>query len=518
MVAAFRANLILRRLVLAVILCCVPCSGRSVESAPTFRWAASLQGSSGSYVEVLDLAIDQAGNTVMVGNFHNEGTSLAIGGITFTNHSFFLAKWNRTGNVLWAKTDGYEYTRWPAIALDDDGNTYVLCNPSVLGPEKVVSLAGTNISGTLALLKYDSNGKGLWARALSTSEPYILPFGITADSAGNTYSVVSFDQPVTIGETNLAGAIFDGALLKCDPDGQVLWVRTATGSSFWSMRAAAVDPSGNVYATGSFETAISFGATNLVSRGSSDLFLAKYSSNGELLWVRQSGGENHESSNRLAVDGAGNCLTEARFFQTASFGRIVLSNTVAKDYYAVVKYGPAGNVLWANQSSATADSWADLTVDGDGNCYFAGQTDSANLVVVKHNSAGNLVWTKVGAEAAPAVVRADSLGHCYIACRRPAQTVTFDAFTLTSTNSYDHIILAKLDTTTAPQLSAQLAGDSVRLSWSVLAEDYHLESNPDFTSSTLWTSNTASLVVTGLLNTVTLPRSAQNSFYRLKRP
>jgi hypothetical protein len=30
--------------------------------------------------------------------------------------------------------------------------------------------------------------------------------------------------------------------------------------------------------------------------------------------------------------------------------------------------------------------------------------------------------------------------------------------------------------------------------------------------------NTASLIVTGLLNTVTVPRSAQNSFYRLKRP
>jgi len=54
-----------------------------------------------------------------------------------------------------------------------------------------------------------------------------------------------------------------------------------------TLTKVAVDQAGNVYLSGSFQGTANFGATNLSSAGGTDAFLAKYSSNGQFLWVRQ---------------------------------------------------------------------------------------------------------------------------------------------------------------------------------------------------------------------------------------
>jgi hypothetical protein len=511
------ANPILRRLLTAAIVCLSPFSGSS-ETPPNFRWVSPIHGSDRSYVALWNpgLAVDNAGNSVMVGKFENRERTITIGGTTLTNSSLFLVKWDQTGQVVWLKADGSNYTERPVMGLDGANNLYVLCMPSWRSPEEVVSLAGTNVAGSIVLCKYDATGQALWARTLSTT--FLQPVAMSVDSVGNSHSLIVFDGQITIGETNLDGNFpQDYALVKCNPDGRVLWVRMVAGDSFREIYDLALDPSGHVYITGFFDSSISFGATNLVSQGGSDTFVAKYRPDGELLWVKQSGGTNNDSSYHVAADDAGNCIIAPRFYQTATFGNITLSNSVAKDYHAVVKYDPNGNVLWAHQPAGSRSSLPALATDRDKNCYFAGQTESTNLLIIKYNPAGDLLWSKVGPEVEPRVLRADSLGHCYLGSVPLTAAVNFDGFAVTTTNMWD-FILTKLDTTTAPQLSARLAGDAVCLSWSVLAEDYHLEFTPDLASPASWTSNTAPVVVTDVLKAVTVPKSAGTSFFRLKRP
>jgi hypothetical protein len=516
------ANPILRRLIAAAILCLSPFSGWS-ETPPNFRWVSPLIGSGDGGLEhwPWDLALDKAGNTVMIGTFHN-GSTLTIGGVTLSNTgAMFLIKSDRAGNVLWAKADGHRYTRNPSVGLDEAGNIYVLCTPSWADENQLVSLAGTNVAGSLVLAKYDSNGQGLWARALMSA--YTNPQRMAVDAVGNSYLLTEINGPVTIGETNVTAIEFSTALIKCNPEGHVLWVRLAANDTFfWQMPALAVDPTGNVYVTDGFQNGISFGLTNLVSRGHADIYVAKYSPDGDLLWVKQSGTENYDRSDHIAVDSAGNCIIAPRFFHTITFDGTTLSNSVAAYYSAIVKYDPNGNVLYAHQPLVTGFArgypYATLATDGNNNCYFSSLTESTNLLITKYTAAGTALWSKLGPAVEPRFLCADSLGHCYVATVVGKPTVTFDTFTVSAPTVGRDIILAKLDTTTAPPLTAQLAGDAFHLSWSILADDYHLESTPDLASPAFWTSNTASVVTADLLNTVTLPRSASNAFFRLKRP
>ena len=107
------------------------------------------------------------------------------------------------------------------------------------------------------------------------------------------------------------------------PSQTKLWLRqTSTPGSFdeqaWS---AAVDTSGNIYVAGT--TVGTF--PGQVSAGSSDGFLAKYDSSGNLVWVRQFGSTGFESPRDVAVDATGIYVTgytTAGLLGEAAFGEL----------------------------------------------------------------------------------------------------------------------------------------------------------------------------------------------------
>src|SRR5689334_3330645 len=88
-------------------------------------------------------------------------------------------------------------------------------------------------------------------------------------------------------------------LLKLSPDGAVLWTRSSTnsygGTGAMGIESVCADPAGNIYAGGYFTGQIDFGVTNFVTiQGDRDPFLAKYSPEGNLLWV-QAGAAKYDS-------------------------------------------------------------------------------------------------------------------------------------------------------------------------------------------------------------------------------
>ena len=86
----------------------------------------------------------------------------------------------------------------------------------------------------------------------------------------------------------------------------------------------AVDGSGNVYTTGTFQGTADFDpgadAFNLTSSGGIDIFVSKLDSNGGLVWAKTKGGTSFEGAFGIAVDGSGNVHTTGRFQRTMDFG------------------------------------------------------------------------------------------------------------------------------------------------------------------------------------------------------
>jgi hypothetical protein len=187
-----------------------------------------------------------------------------------------------------------------------------------------------------------------------------------------------------------------------------------------SGRSVATDAAGNVYVTGYFSGEVDFdpgpGTANVTSTGGQDVFVAKYSSPGSLVWVRGFGGTEADQAFGIAVDGGGSVYTTGYFYGTADFdpGAGTASLTSAGEYDVFVsKLDSAGNYLWARQVGGSGgDTARAIAVDGAASVYtvgyFQGTADfdpgagtgnltsagQEDMFVSKLDSAGNYVWAR----------------------------------------------------------------------------------------------------------------------------
>jgi hypothetical protein len=201
----------------------------------------------------------------------------------------------------------------------------------------------------------------------------------------------------------------DVFVAKFNPQGANVWVQTAGGGTMEG-RAIAVDEFGNAYITGSMQGNTTFGSTNLSPYTSTDAYLAKYTSEGVLQWVRQAWSPNAYAQGwALAVHGSnvlwvGSCpgkidlgttnlLNGVSIFlasYTLDGDLVTLRNAgygVASDpfvYDVVVQTN--GDYYIASDFKSTAFSVGDATVQKGG-----GYSDG---LVTKWNETGNLLWFK----------------------------------------------------------------------------------------------------------------------------
>jgi hypothetical protein len=187
--------------------------------------------------------------------------------------------------------------------LDDPGLIPFFSDPRLFvspGPAGSVYFA-TDVGLTVG--RFDGEGNLLFkTKLLTNGTAFIL--ARTTDPAGNLILGGYFNG--RLGETYGINAPL---LLKLSPEGAVLWSRSATngtgGVAIPGIQTVAADATGNIYAGGYFTGGIDFGVTNFVTiQGDSDPFLAKYSPEGDLLWV-QAGAAKYDSFSSLSVDAAG---------------------------------------------------------------------------------------------------------------------------------------------------------------------------------------------------------------------
>ena len=191
----------------------------------------------------------------------------------------------------------------------------------------------------------------LWAKRAGGS---LLDEGraTAVDASGNIYITGRFEGTAKFGGTTLTSAgQTDVFVAKYDSFGNVLWTGSAGGLGWDTGLGVAVDGAGNVYVTGDYSGAASFGDIMLTSAGLTDVFVAKYDSFGSILWVASAGGKEWDKGLCVAVDSTGSVCVAGRFEVTASFGGITLTGDFAGDAF-VAKYDGSGNILWAERPVA----------------------------------------------------------------------------------------------------------------------------------------------------------------------
>lgn len=301
------------------------------------------------------VAADAAGNIYVTGY---TGDALD-GNASAGSWDIFLMKFDANGNWLWTRQDGTaQEDEGHAVCVDRWGSVYI--TGYVKGNFHGITRVG---SSDIFISKYNSAGTRLWS-ALFGSTAVDEGFGIACDTNGNVF-VTGYCQESVEGNPWLGSG--DNVLAKYDTNGQRLWLRQWGTFNADTGHAVATDAEGSALVAG-----YSNGALYGTDHGGREIFLAKYSAAGDFVWGVQDGSTETDQAWGVTVDAAQN------IFLAGEAGGPLQGNTHAggPDIY-VAKYSPAGSLLWSAQlGTAGTDVASAVCVDTNGGVFVTGWSDA----------------------------------------------------------------------------------------------------------------------------------------------
>lgn len=182
-----------------------------------------------------------------------------------------------------------------------------------------------------------------------------------------------------------------------------------------------VDAAGNTYVMGYYTDSTdldpSGNVAKLISKGSYDIFIAKYNINGKFIWGKGIGGTDAEFGNGIGFDGTQNLYITGNFRGTVDFDpsvNIANLTSAGGDDIFIAKYDTNGNYSFSKRMGSSGNEFAQsIAVENGAGAnvyitgYFAGTVDfdpsvnTANIIsnvndafIGKYSAAGNYVWAK----------------------------------------------------------------------------------------------------------------------------
>ena len=326
---------------------------------------------------------------IVVGGY----TGGSIENINQGEFDMLLAKYSPAGELRWTRQLGTTGSEVISALTVDYANRIIVCGYTT---GSLAAHHKGDLDGIVA--KFSPSGKLLWIKQYALSTPaWDYPAGVAVDAANNIF-VVGYT------EGSLARASFgyrDYFLAKFSPEGRLLWRRQYGGPDLDAAYSVASDALGNIFISGFTRNSL-----DGVNQGASDAFVAKYSNDGDRLWIRQFGTSETEGVSGLATDSNGNVAIGGR--TSGSLGGAHRGKTDA----FVAKLSGDGALLWVRQLASRAfERLYDIAVDPKDNILAVGHTDgilgsneaappdrsddlysAEDAFIAKYNAAGDLLW------------------------------------------------------------------------------------------------------------------------------
>lgn len=322
---------------------------------------------------------------------------------------------------------------------------------------------------------------------------------VVQDKNGNTFIIGSFRGTVDfdpgIGVSEVSSSTKSGFLIKLTSDGIFSWVKTweqtvnsiafddadniyvvggsnhmyiykfaTTGNLVWEKKIPyfpneATDikiVNNKLYVVGAFANTISFTIGNtpqtLTSNNTSrDIFAMKADTSGNILWMKQMGGNDDDRA--LCVDNTtdGKLVIGGYYRGTADFdpGPGVYNLTsINVDEAFVTQIDTNGNFIWANGFIGNGGSFLnDLVIDSNNNIYCAGEfsmnidfdpgpgvdlvtsNGATDIFYLKLSSNGNVIWRRAiggGSNDNASNITIDAVGRLIVSGNFSSSNMNFD--------------------------------------------------------------------------------------------
>ncbi len=315
----------------------------------TFSYATQVAGLDGKEV---DLTVDYDGNLIVSEVFDD---TLQIGSESFIPYGggdVILMKLDAMGNNSWAKQSGGESADYLGITdVDSSNNIYfsgefTSVNVTFGDSSRVLE----DGDGNIMLAKLDPDGTIQWikthAGSASNSRAWLdgtcWPTDIKTLPDGHTYIKGWHGDSVNFSDillTNKYG-FYNYFIGKFNPDGKAIWVRSIEEQSYgFDYNQMALDNAGNVYFGAQAKDTIRFtdghNDYSYVTSGAIDLFVASYSAQGDINWVKTMAGQTgYNNITAIAVTDTNRIYVGGDYNYYLAFGETEMYTSNFHGYFA----------------------------------------------------------------------------------------------------------------------------------------------------------------------------------------
>ena len=344
--------------------------------AQHFDWAKSIGGLGLDVGRAVTTDMD--GNVIVVGSFTG---STQIGNTYLTGKGGlegFVAKYTSEGNFLWAKViSGPAEDLARGVITDGDGNIFVVGHftDTITFAVSETDTAAAKSEGKqdVFIVKYSPDGTFLWH----------LTGGGTGDDTATDIDWYKWSDKLYVSggfenrasfatATILSNGLSDAFLMKIDGAGNVYWIRNGGGSEHDIAASIAVGNDESVYIVGDFYDQALFEGTTLQAMGSSDMFLAKFSQDGIMEWAKTNGGTSVDVATSVGTDLNGNVFVSG-YYQGTTFFQNFSASAISYNDVFVSKFDGDGNCQWLSSAGSWGlDNCLGMAVAWDGSTYLTG--------------------------------------------------------------------------------------------------------------------------------------------------
>lgn len=378
------------------------------------------------------------------------------------------------------------------------GNDFIGIDTGPVLAEVAQGQIVTMLTGTIAS-QVNNFAIYTFVNAATTANNRIAITGASQTLSGANNVAQQYNTASIINDINGAGAQDVGEILSYNSELTLAQTQLLEGYLAWKWGVNRNLPTTHPYyfAPPTVPNVQTLGIS-LTNSGAQDSFIAKYDTNGLVLWAARIGGIGQDNASSIAADTNGNSYVVGTslsnpvsiFNQDGSlFG--TLSTTTSAILF-LVKYDTSGRVLWAARMTANNGDLANsVSVDSAGNVYVTGYyaanpisffdqggttasrtlTGGSNRVfVVKYDTNGTVQWAAqmVAASSNNALaygISSDSAGNTHITGSYSSASLSIlnqgggTAVTLANLGEAD-VFVAKYNTSGTVQWGARIGGTS----------------------------------------------------------
>ncbi|MDX2445194.1 MAG: T9SS type A sorting domain-containing protein [Bacteroidales bacterium] len=358
----------------------------SINAQHSWQWTITDGGKHNESINAIDY--DDSGNIYLTGTFQDTSSLFGKTVISKGREDIFIASIKPDGSLNWLKHGGGV---WEDSGIDiciDHNFVYV-----VGFYRDQISIGDTllNSAGTLDVLvvKYDLNGDFLWAESAGGVNEDVGK-SIAADDSGNVAITGDINYIAKFGEFTVSYVKFsDMFVAKYNSEGVCQWATSGGGSIYDSGEFVEIANNGDVIVSGSFNDQATFDTITVSSTEYADVFIARYSSDGAVQEVVSAGGPGNEAIQCMAIDSSSNIYIAGWYMDNITIGSEKHYSSGVYDIF-IAKYKPGSDFIWSKSYGGSGIDIAEtMNINAENDIYITGTFEqSVDFGLSTFNSEG----------------------------------------------------------------------------------------------------------------------------------